>query len=103
MGLSANLLKLKLRTQLCENRRLIVSNDIQAAALQRAVQRERGQHNCAARIHFDFQHFAGVWSEYLAGKPQVCLQPRQLSLFVRDPGQQVRGLRVLNIRSDAAM
>jgi len=50
VGLSANLLKLKLRTQLRENRRLIVSNDIQAAALQRAVQRERGQHNCAARI-----------------------------------------------------
>jgi len=42
VGLSANLLKLKLRTQLRENRRLIVSNDIQASALQQAVDRERG-------------------------------------------------------------
>jgi hypothetical protein len=48
--LSANLLKLKLRTQLRENGRLIVSNDIKAAALRRAVQREGGKHNCAARM-----------------------------------------------------
>jgi len=50
VGLSANLLKQKLRTQLHEHRRLIVSNDIKAAALRRAIQRKRRQHNCAARM-----------------------------------------------------
>ena len=50
VGLSANLLKLKLRIQFRKNGRLIVSHNIEAAALRRAVQRERGQHNCAARM-----------------------------------------------------
>jgi hypothetical protein len=48
MGLPANLLKLKLRAQLGEDRRLIVTHDLQAAALRRTVQRKSGNDDCTS-------------------------------------------------------